>query len=85
MLKITGLLLNFADKSTFKQKDGLEVPTKAKVQVLVDIKRANGDIMKKLHNISIPDSKIPQYKNSLNKEVTVDIGIISKEYSFYGI
>ena len=85
MLKVTGNLLNIIPKSEFKQDDGLTVPTKAKLQLLVDEKRANGSIVKKLHTISIPDEKIALYKNSLQKEVSVDVSIISKSYSFYGI
>ncbi len=85
MLKINGILLNIIDKSKYKNKDGLEIDTKGKVQVLVENKRANGSIVKELHTISIPDEKIPLYKDKVNKEVEVPVGIISEKYSFYGV
>jgi hypothetical protein len=84
MIKLQGTLINFIDRSTYKGENG-EVPTKAKLQILVENKRANGTLVKELHTISIPDEKIATYKNSTSKDVTVDVGIISKSYSFYGI
>jgi len=84
MIKLQGTMINFIDKSMYKGENG-EVPTKAKVQILIENKRANGTLVKDLQTISIPDEKINMYKNSTSKEVTVDVGIISKNYSFYGI
>jgi hypothetical protein len=85
MLKITGILLNIIDKSEYKKDNGLPVPTKAKLQLLVEQKRANGSIVKDLQTISIPDNKISMYTDKVGKEVSVDVGIISKEFSFYGV
>ena len=86
MLKLTGTLLNIIEKSEYK-KDGesLATPVKAKLQILVDEKRANGSITKVLHTISIPDEKIVLYKDKIGKEVSVDVAIISKQFSFYGV
>ena len=85
MIKLTGLLLNIIDKSEYKKENGLPVPTKAKLQLLVEQKRANGTIVKDLQTISIPDNKISMYTDKVGKEVSVDVGIISKEFSFYGV
>jgi hypothetical protein len=85
MLKITGILLNLIDKSEYKKEDGLVVPTKGKLQLLLDERRANGTITKVLHTISVPDEKLPLYKDKINKVVEVDVGIISKQFSFYGV
>lgn len=85
MLSIRGLLINIIDKSKYKNNEGLEVDTKAKLQILVEVARANGAKVKELHTISIPDSKISMYKDKVNKEVDVQVGIISKQYSFYGV
>ena len=85
MIKLQGLLINIIDKSKYTKKDGLEVDTKAKLQILVEIVRANGTRVKELHTISIPDSKIALYQDKISKEISVDIGIISEKYSFYGI
>jgi hypothetical protein len=85
MIKLTGLLLNIIDKSEYKKDNGLPVPTKAKLQLLVEQKRANGSIVKDLQTISIPDNKISMYTDKVGKEVSVEVGIISKEFSFYGV
>lgn len=85
MLKVSGTLLNIVDKSEFKKEDGTMVPSKAKVQILSENIRKDGNRIKILNTISIPDEKISQYKDKVSKEVSVDVGIISKEYSFYGI
>lgn len=85
MFKIKGLLINLIPQSEYKNENGLPTPTKAKVQILVESKRANGTKVKELHTISIPDSKIALYKNELNKQVEVEVGIISKQFSFYGV
>jgi len=86
MFKISGLLINIVSKSTYKNEQGLETPTKGKVQILVETKRANGNIVKELHTISVPDHKLIGFKDKLNKEIEVEVGIISKStYSFYGV
>lgn len=85
MFTIKGLLINIVDKSTYKNEQGLETPTKAKVQLLVETKRASGVKVKELHTISVPDHKLIDFKDKLNKEVEVEVGIISKQYSFYGV
>jgi len=85
MLKINGTLLNFIEKSEYKNETGLVTPVKAKVQVLVENKRANGTKVKELHTISIPDEKIALYRDKVNKEIDVQVGIISKQFSFYGV
>lgn len=85
MIKLQGTLINYIEKTIYKGENNLETPVKAKLQILVENKRASGALVKELHTISIPDSKIPQYKNMVSKEITVDIGIISKSYSFYGV
>ena len=85
MFTLTGTLLNIIEKSKYK-KDNIEVDTKAKLQVLVETARANGAKVKELHTISIPDSKILSYKDKLGKEVSVEVGILSKEkVNFYGV
>ena len=85
MIKLTGILLNIIDKSEYKKDNGLPVPTKAKLQLLVEQKRANGSIIKDLQTISIPDNKISMYTDKVGKEVSVEVGIISKQFSFYGV
>ena len=85
MFTLTGTLLNIIEKSKYK-KDNIEVDTKAKLQVLVETARANGAKVKELHTISIPDSKVISYREKLGKEVSVEVGILSKEkVNFYGV
>ena len=86
MFTLTGILINFIPASIYKKEgETLTTPVKAKLQILVDEKRVNGSITKVLHNISIPDEKINMYKDKLGKEVSVEVGIISKQFSFYGV
>lgn len=86
MITLNGNLINFIPKSEYKkEEENLVVPVKAKLQILVEVNRANGTKVKELHNISIPDSKISSYKNEVGKDVSVEVGIISKQYNFYGI
>ena len=85
MFTLTGTLLNIIEKSKYK-KDNIEVDTKAKLQVLVETARANGAKVKELHTISIPDSKVISYRDKLGKEVSIEVGILSKEkVNFYGV
>lgn len=35
MFKVSGILINLIDKSEFKNEEGLVVPTKGKLQILV--------------------------------------------------
>jgi hypothetical protein len=84
MFILKGMLLNIIDKSSYK-KDNIEVETKAKLQLLVEQKRANGSIVKDLQTISIPDNKISMYTDKVGKEISVEVGIISKQFSFYGV
>ena len=85
MLKLTGTLLNIIEKSEYKKDGELATPIKAKLQILVETSRANGSKVKELHTISIPDSKIDLYKVKISKEVSIDVAIISKQFSFYGV
>jgi hypothetical protein len=86
MIILKGLLLNIIPATTYKKEvEKLATPVKAKLQILVEQKRANGSIVKDLQTISIPDNKISMYTDKVGKEVSVDVGIISKEFSFYGV
>jgi ribosomal protein S8 len=85
MLELKGTLLNIIEKSKYK-KDNIEVDTKAKLQILVETSRANGAKVKELHTISIPDLKVISYRDKLGKEVSIEVGILSKEkVNFYGV
>ncbi len=86
MITLKGSLLNIIPKSEYKKEgETLATPVKAKVQILVENTRANGIKVKELHTISIPDSKIAMYQDKVNKDVEVPVGIISKQFSFYGV
>ena len=85
MLELKGTLLNIIEKSKYK-KDNIEVDTKAKLQILVETARANGAKVKELHTISIPDSKVISYRDKISKEVSIEVGILSKEkVNLYGV
>jgi hypothetical protein len=86
MITLKGLLLNIIPATTYKKEgETLATPVKAKLQILVESKRANGTLVKDLQTISIPDEKVNLYTDKISKEVTVEVGIISKQFSFYGV
>jgi len=86
MITLKGSLLNIIPKSEYKKEgENLATPVKAKLQILVENTRANGIKVKELHTISIPDFKVAMYKDKENKEVEVQVAIISKQFSFYGV
>lgn len=85
MISLTGTQINFIDVGEYKSPEGIITPQKAKVQLLTENIRKDGAKVNTLHTISIPNEKISQYKDKISKSVTVQVGIISKEYSFYGI
>lgn len=86
MITLKGNLLNIIPKSEYKKEgETLATPVKAKLQILVENIRANGTKVKELHTVSIPDSKISLYSDKVNKNVEVQVGIISKQHSFYGV
>ena len=86
MITLKGTLLNIIPKSEYK-KEGEKLPTpiKAKLHILVEVTRANGVKIKELHTVSIPDGKVALYKDSINKQVEVDVAIMSKQFSFYSV
>ena len=86
MITLKGLLLNIIPKSEYKKEgERLPTPVKAKLQILVELTRSNGVKIKELFTISVPDAKVALYKDSINKQVEVDVAIMSKQFSFYGI
>ena len=87
MFTLTGMLLNFIPASVYKKEgETLTTPVKAKLQIFKKKKKINGSITKVLHNISIPDEKINMYKDKQGKEVSIEVGILSKEkVNFYGV
>ncbi len=87
MFTLTGILINFIPASVYKKEgETLTTPVKAKLQILVESKRANGTLVKDLQTISIPDEKINLYTDKISKEISVEVGILSKEkVNFYGV
>ena len=86
MITLKGSLLNIIPKSEYKkQGENLPTPVKAKLQILVELTRANGVKIKELYTISVPDAKVVLYKDLVNKQVEVEVAIMSKQFSFYGV
>ena len=86
MITLKGTLLNIIPKSEYKKEgEKLPTPVKAKLQILAELTRANGVKIKELYTISIPDAKVALYKDSINKQIEVEVAIMSKQFSFYGV
>jgi len=78
---------NFFKAKDFKNKDNGEVtPSKWKIQVFDNIETENGEQMQ-LINISIPDEKYYELKDSIGKTVTLPVKtFINKgRVGYYGI
>lgn len=85
MLTLKAQLLNMYKSNDFIQKDGTVVKGKFKLQILNIQAMKDGSNKQLLLDISIPDEKVHLYQDKIGKEVSVDVGIISDKYSFYGV
>ena len=85
MLTLKAQLLNMYKSNDFIQKDGTVVKGKFKLQILNIQAMKDGSNKQLLLDISIPDEKVHLYQDKIGKEVSVEVGIISDKYSFYGV
>ena len=85
MITLKAQLLNMYKSNDFIQKDGTVVKGKYKLQILNIQAMKDGSNKQLLLDISIPDEKVHLYQDKIGKEVSVDVGIISDKYSFYGV
>ena len=86
MIQIKAVLNSIYKSNDFVNKDTQEV-TKGKhyLQLLFVKRMRDGSEKQELLNITIPFEKLHLYKDKVGKEVVVDVGLISKDYIFYGI
>ncbi len=72
-------------KPDFRDKDSGEItPGKHNLEILVEAELSNGSIKHDMQDISIPDSKVEEYKAQIGKEVNVQCSYVSKSnVSFY--
>lgn len=84
MLFIKGKLHNMFTGADFVKEDGTVVPGKVKLQLLVPRSLKNGEVKDELIDISIPKEKHSLYKDKVDSNVEVEIGVMGK-CSFYGI
>jgi len=45
----------------------------------------DGSDKQELLDISIPAHKLDLFKNKIGQEVNVEVGLIAKQYTFYGL
>ncbi len=85
MLTLKAKLFGIYKANDFKDKQSGEVTVgKNKLQLLTMRKMEDGSEKQELLDISIPDSKVDQYKNKVGQEVSVSVGVIGK-VTYYGI
>lgn len=84
MIKLSGKLIHSFIGADFVKEDGTVVPGKVKLQLLVQTPLKNGEVKNELVDISIPKEKLSLYKDKVNSNVEVEIGVMGK-CSFYGI
>jgi hypothetical protein len=86
MLILKAKLLNAYRTNDFTNYETGKVSKgKNKLQLLQTIKMKNGQEKQELLDITVPDAKLSQYKSEIGKEVSVEVGIISKGHSFFGL
>lgn len=84
-ISIRGKLLSLYKKPDFKDTSTGEVSSgKHVLSLLVETELSNGSVKNDIQDISIPDSKVEEYKVQVGKEVNVTCSYISKSpVSFY--
>lgn len=86
MLILKAKLLNIYKSNDFVNRETNETTLgKVKLQLLSTRKMKDGSDKQELLDISIPAVKLDQYKSKIGQEVSVDVGLIAKQYTFYGL
>ena len=86
MLTLKAKLFGIYRSNDFTNKETSEVQVgKTKLQLLTNRKMKDNSDKQELLDISIPDEKVSLYKSKVGQEVSVDVGLIAKNYTFYGI
>ena len=82
---IEGQLLSTYKNPDFKDKDTGEVSEgKNKVQLLVETKLSNGSVKHEMQDISIPDSKVAEYKSKVGQKIQLQCNYMSQStVNFY--
>ncbi|MBU0721793.1 hypothetical protein KJ877_10650 [bacterium] len=84
-ISVKGKLMSLYKKPDFKDRESGEVtPGKHNLELLVETELSNGSIKHDMQDISIPDSRVEEFKSQVGKEVNVNCSYISKSpVSFY--
>ncbi len=77
---VEGKLENLTKKPDYQDKVG-----KYALQLKFEREMDNGYSMFDFKTITIPESKLEQYKDKIGQIVHVECGIIGKDFVFYGI
>jgi len=86
MLILKAKLLSIYKSMDFVNKETGETTLgKVKLQLMSTIKLRNGETKQELRDISIPTTKLDQYKSKIGQEISVEVGLIAKQYTFYGL
>ena len=86
MLVLKAKLLNIYKSNDFVNRETNETTLgKVKLQLLSIKKMKDGSDKQELLDISIPANKLDLFKNKIGQEVSVEVGLIAKNYIFYGV
>ena len=86
MLTLKAKLIGIFKANDFKNTETGEVTIgKTKLQLLTTRTMQDSSQKQELIDISLPNEKVALYKNKVGQEVSVDVGLIAKNYTFYGI
>ncbi len=86
MLILKAKLLNIYKSNDYTDKESGETTLgKVKLQLLSIKKMKDGSDKQELIDISIPAEKLNLYKDKVGQVVSVDVGLIARSYTLYGL
>jgi len=86
MLILKAKLLSIYKSMDYVNKETGETTLgKVKLQLMSEIRLKNGETKQELTDISIPNEKLNLFKDKIGQVVSVEVNLIAKQYTFYGV
>jgi hypothetical protein len=86
MLILKAKLLSIYKSMDYVNKETGETTLgKVKLQLMSEIRLKNGETKQELKDISIPNEKLSLFKDKVGQVVSVEVNLIAKQYTFYGV
>ena len=86
MLILKAKLLSIYKSMDYVNKETGETTLgKVKLQLMTEVKLKNGETKHSLIDVSIPTEKLSLFKDKIGQVVSVEVNLIAKQYTFYGV